>query len=51
VPLPARGMAAVKLLLRDGAGPLYRYESRQNLARLVRDITDLLDPSLDWSLG
>ena len=51
VPLPARGMAAVKLLLRDGAGPLYRYESRQNLARLVHDITDLLDPSLDWSLG
>lgn len=51
VPLPARGMAAVKLLLRDGAGPLYRYESRQNLARVVRDITDLLDPSIDWSLG
>jgi len=51
VPLPARGMAAVKLLLRDGAGPLYRYESRQSLPRLVRDITDLLDPSLDWTLG
>lgn len=51
VPLPARGMAAVKLLLRDGAGPLYRYESRQSLPRLVRDITDLLDPGLDWSLG
>lgn len=51
VPLPARGMAAVKLLLRDGAGPLYRYESRQSLARLVHDITDLLDPSVDWSLG
>ena len=51
VPLPARGMAAVKLLLRDGAGPLYRYESRQSLPRLVRDITDLLDPSVDWSLG
>jgi hypothetical protein len=51
VPLPARGLASVKLLLRDGAGPLYRCESRQNLGRMVRAITDMLDPSVDWSLG
>ena len=50
-PLPARGMAAVMLLLRDGSGPLYRAESRQSLARMVRDITGQLDPALDWSLG
>jgi len=47
-PLSARGVALVRLLLRDGTGPLYRYESRADLGILVRRVTAALDPSVDW---
>jgi hypothetical protein len=50
VPLSARGVALVSLLLRDGTGPLYRYESRTNLGVLARQVIDALDPSLDWAV-
>ena len=36
VPVPARGVALVRLLLRDGAGPLFRYESEADLCQQVR---------------
>jgi hypothetical protein len=47
-PLSARGVARVRMLLRDGSGPLYRYESRQDLRRLVRDVIEALEPTADW---
>ena len=47
-PLSARGVADVCLLLRDGSGPIYRYESTADLGALVRRITAELDPSRDW---
>jgi len=48
VPVPARGVALVQLLLRDGTGPLFRYESRADLAAQVRQATDALEPGRDW---
>jgi hypothetical protein len=48
VPVPARGMALVRLLLRDGAGPLFRYESQADLRRQVRCASAALDPAQDW---
>lgn len=50
VPLSACGVAQVRLLLRDGTGPLYRYESRTDLGALVRRVTAALEPTLDWSV-
>jgi hypothetical protein len=47
-PLSARGVAHVSLLLRDGSGPMYRYESTADLGALVRRIAAELDPSQDW---
>ncbi len=47
-PLSARGVALVRLLLRDGTGPLYRYESRADLGAMVRQVTAALDPGADW---
>jgi hypothetical protein len=48
VPVSARGVALVRMLLRDGSGPLFRYESRADLAAQVRRATDALDPGQDW---
>ena len=48
VPVPARGMALVRQLLRDGAGPLFRYESQADLRRQVRCASAALDPAQDW---
>jgi len=48
VPVPARGMALVRLLLRDGTGPLFRYESHADLRRQVRCACTALDPAQDW---
>lgn len=47
-PLSARGVADTSLLLRDGSGPVYRYESTADLGALVRRIAAELDPSRDW---
>jgi hypothetical protein len=47
-PVSARGMALVRLLMRDGSGPLFRYESREDLSLQVRRATDALDPGPDW---
>ena len=47
-PLSARGVAHVSLLLRDGSGPMYRYESTADLGALVRRIAAELDPAQDW---
>ena len=48
VPVSARGVALVRMLLRDGSGPLFRYESRADLAAQVRRAADALDPGQDW---
>lgn len=47
-PVSARGVAAASCLLRDGNGPLYRYDSTDDLGALVRRTIDALDPSSDW---
>jgi hypothetical protein len=47
-PVSARGVATVRLLLRDGTGPLYRYESRADLKAMVRASIAALDPQRDW---
>lgn len=47
-PVSARGVAAVSLLLRDGSGPLYRYESKDDLGALVQRAVVALDPVRDW---
>jgi hypothetical protein len=48
VPVSAHGVALVRLLLRDGGGPLFRYESREDLTDQVRRAIAALDPGQDW---
>jgi hypothetical protein len=48
VPVSAHGVALVRLLLRDGGGPLFRYESRADLTSQVRRAIAALDPGQDW---
>lgn len=48
VPVSARGVALVRLMLRDGSGPLYRFESKGDLAAMVRSTIAALDPTRDW---
>jgi hypothetical protein len=48
VPVSARGVALVEILLRDGTGPLFRYESTADLALQVRRAGDALEPGRDW---
>jgi len=48
VPVSAHGVALVRLLLRDGSGPLFRYESRDDLTGQVRRAIAALDPGQDW---
>jgi hypothetical protein len=47
-PVPARGVALVNLLLSDGTGPLYRRGSQADLAAMVTQAVDALDPANDW---
>jgi hypothetical protein len=44
-PVPATAVAAARLLLSDGAGPLYNGLSPVDLAGVVGYVTDQLDPS------
>ena len=48
VPVSARGVALVRLLLREGTGPLFRYESTADLGLQVRRAAAALDPGSDW---
>jgi hypothetical protein len=48
VPVSAHGVALVRLLLRDGSGPLFRYESRDDLTSQVRRAIAALDPGQGW---
>jgi hypothetical protein len=48
VPVSAHGVAVVRLLLRDGSGPLFRYESRENLTNQVQRAIAALDPGQGW---
>lgn len=50
VPVSARGVALVRILLRDGSGPLFRYESTGDLGAQVRQAVRALEPSCDWAL-
>ena len=50
VPVSARGVALVRMLLRDGSGPLFRYESTDDLAAQVRQAVAALEPGVDWAL-
>jgi hypothetical protein len=43
-PTPARGVAMVSVLLRDGAGPLYNGQSPVDLGRVLQEATAQLDP-------
>jgi hypothetical protein len=43
-PVSVRGVAQVRVLLSDGAGPLYRRSSREEVADKVRDARDSLEP-------
>jgi len=50
VPVSACGVAQARLLLRDGSGPLFRYEAREDLALLVNRVCAALDPGDRLSL-
>jgi hypothetical protein len=43
-PLPARGVAQVRMLLRDGSGPLYSAASPHALRARVRQALEALEP-------
>ncbi|MBI1378886.1 MAG: hypothetical protein GC157_15620 [Frankiales bacterium] len=49
-PLSARGIATVRRLLRDGEGPLYRYEATGDVGAMARDALRTLEPTFDWSV-
>ena len=51
LPLPARGVAMVTMLLRDGTGPLYNHNCTTDLRSLVRHAVAELDPSRDLGLS
>jgi hypothetical protein len=46
LPPPARGVAMVSWLLRDGTGPLYQRRRAAELAVALREVIAQLDPSL-----
>lgn len=48
VPVSARGVALVRLLVSDGTGPLYRGESHSDLDALLAAATRALQPTEDW---
>jgi hypothetical protein len=47
-PLPARGIAQVRVLLTNGAGPLYNSGAKDDLGDLVRAAVEGLDPLANW---
>jgi hypothetical protein len=47
-PLPARGVAQARVLLGDGAGPLYSRTSRDDLRARVAEAVRMLDPLAGW---
>jgi hypothetical protein len=47
-PLPAAGLASLRLLLTDGAGPLYYPRRRDALRTALSDALGLLDPTVPW---
>jgi hypothetical protein len=50
VPVSAHGVALVRVLLRDGSGPLFRFESGDDLGAQVSMAIAALDPVCDWGL-
>lgn len=51
LPVPARGVAMVTALLRDGVGPLYNASCATDLRAVVREVVMALDPSLELIRG
>ena len=47
-PVPARGVAGVRILLTDGAGPLYYPSDNDNLSARVLEIVEQLEPLDSW---
>jgi hypothetical protein len=47
-PVPARGMAGVRILLTDGAGPLYYPSNNDNLSAHVLEIIEQVEPLDSW---
>jgi hypothetical protein len=47
-PLPARGVAHARVLLGDGAGPLYSRTSPDDLRARVAEAVRMLDPLAGW---
>ena len=47
-PLPARGVARVRVLLTDGAGPLYYPNDTDDLRATVLDAVEQLHPLNNW---
>jgi hypothetical protein len=47
-PLPARGMAQVRILLTDGSGPLYHFGNREDLRARVHGAVEALEPLSSW---
>jgi hypothetical protein len=50
VPVSARGVALVQLLLCDGSGPMYRPGSRADLGALLAQAARALEPSENWPM-
>jgi len=48
VPVPARGVAGVRILLTDGAGSLYYPSAGDDLTSLVLEIVEQLEPLNSW---
>jgi hypothetical protein len=47
-PAPARGVAGLRILLTDGAGPLYYPSDNDNLSAHVLEIVEQLEPLDSW---
>ncbi|MCW2826246.1 MAG: hypothetical protein JWQ91_3163 [Aeromicrobium sp.] len=47
-PVPARGVAGVRVLLIDGAGPLYYPGANDHLGLVVLEIVEQLEPLTNW---
>ena len=47
-PLPVQGIAQVRVILSDGAGPLYNPRSPESLRESLRRTLQLLDPLATW---
>lgn len=47
-PVPARGVALVRVLLTDGAGPLYYPDGIDDLTAIILDAVQQLEPLSSW---